>query len=104
MKKKTSLSFLMLLVLSLALAACASGPKETAPKATPEEIAAAEAEVQQAEANLAAAEAEARQAGQVAAEDRSAGNIAVFMEKKDAWDAANETLNKAKAKLRKLKS
>jgi uncharacterized lipoprotein YajG len=92
----------MLLVLSLVLAACASGPE--APKATPEEIAAAEAEVQQAEANLATAEAEARQAGEVARDDRSAANIAAFMEKKDAWDAANDALNKAKAKLRRLRS
>jgi uncharacterized lipoprotein YajG len=102
MKKSIAVSLIVFSVFSFVLAACASSPKETAPKATAEEIDAARAEVTEAEANLATAEAEAREAAEVANADRSSANIAAFMEKKDAWDTANQALTKAKAKLKKL--
>jgi hypothetical protein len=106
MKKgfKNGIIVTVISVLFFAFAACASGSKGSAPKATPEEITAAEAEVQQAEANLAVAEAEARQAAEMAAADRSPANIAFFMEKKDAWDTATQVLNRAKTKLKRLQS
>jgi outer membrane murein-binding lipoprotein Lpp len=102
MKKTVSLLTLMVLGLSLSLSACSSNPKD-APGATPEEIAAAEAEVKAAEEQLAVAENEAREAMEAAREDQSPENIAVFMEKRDAYLTAQSNLDKANANLRKLR-
>jgi hypothetical protein len=100
-KRTTVISVLLLMVISLMVVSCASGPKAQ-PQATAAEIAAAEVEVQEAEAKLAAAEAEARAVAEIAKNDQSQANIAAFMVKKDEWDTANGELSKAKAKLRKL--
>ena len=102
MKKNIALSIIMLLILSFVFAACGSSPKAEKAPPSPEEIAAAEAEVQAAEEKLAQAEAEARVATDIAKENQTQENIAAFYEKYEAWDKANKELTQAKNKLKKL--
>jgi multidrug resistance efflux pump len=98
MKKTISLLMFMVLALSLALSACASGPK-----ATPEEIAAAEAEARTAQEQLTIAAREAYEAMETARDNQTPENISAFMVKRDAYTTAQANLEKANANLKKLK-
>ena len=100
MKNGIGLTLIVLMVFSLAFAACASTPRE---EASPEEIAAAEAEVEAAEERLRIAADEAREATELARAEQSQENIANFFAKREAWEEANRELDRARSRLRRLR-